>query len=59
MNLRAKLHVYGYGGTFAVTGYTSDVASDWTDNNNVFVDYKDAANPALQPTAVFPADETQ
>jgi len=59
MNLRAKLHVYGYAGTYPVSGYTSDIATDWTDKNNVFVDYADASNLALQPTAVFPQDETE
>merc|ERR1712156_1411439 len=37
-NLRAKLHVYGYTGTY-LSDYTADVAEDYTDNGNYFYDY--------------------
>ena len=57
MNLRAKLHVYGYAGITTAGYTTADVATDWTDNNNVFVDYDDFATTGVTPpTTEFPGD---
>lgn len=46
MNLRAKLHVYGYAGTISVTDYTSDVAEDW----DYFLSYQESDDPTTAPT---------
>ena len=59
MNMRAKMYVYGYGGTYkgSLSTYEPDSQDGWS--NDAFINYDDNATPPGVTTPVYPADESE